>query len=257
MVSTGDNGPLKCTASVNWLIEDVPLAARMAANTMAPSSRPFDPSRLGQGQSQQESPTEFDISKLREDVLQQVTASLAAFIGTINYSAHGNKKISENVSGRTTSGASPEPDPEEKGAKALFDRDQLYNSVEHANEICCRYGVKILSINLISAYPADQGLMEALSQGAVATVMAEQTETAARGEAQAMLLRAKAESEAERIRAEGAAVAEETRAQGSLKAARQLETSDVAVMLAKMRTAGTALGDANANSFFFGLSGPT
>lgn len=61
---------------------------------------------------------------------------------------------------------------------------------------------------------------------------AEQTETAARGEAQALLLKAplghvgqlcveaKAEAEAARIRAEGDARAEEVRAEGSLKAGR-------------------------------------
>merc|ERR1719272_316281 len=33
-VTTGDNVPLETTATVNWRIEDVTLAARMAANTM-------------------------------------------------------------------------------------------------------------------------------------------------------------------------------------------------------------------------------
>ena len=37
-VTTGDNVPLEATATVNWLIEDARLAARMAANTMASSS---------------------------------------------------------------------------------------------------------------------------------------------------------------------------------------------------------------------------
>merc|ERR1711920_568220 len=37
-VTTGDNVPLEATATVNWIIEDAKLAARMAANTM--SSRP-------------------------------------------------------------------------------------------------------------------------------------------------------------------------------------------------------------------------
>merc|ERR1719217_2028097 len=100
---------------------------------------------------------------------------------------------------------SSEPEPEEKeGAKALFDREKLMSSVDHANNICGQYGVKVLSINLISAYPKDPSLLEALSQGAVATVAAEQIETAARGESNAMLLKAKAEAEAEQIRAEGA-----------------------------------------------------
>lgn len=150
-----------------------------------------------------------------------------------------------------------EPDSEGKEgrAKALFDQARLNNSVDHANEICERYGVKILSINLISAAPADRGLLDALSQGAVATVAAHQTETNARGAANAMLLQAKAEAEAAWIRAEGDAQAEVIRAQGSLDAASKLETSQVAVQLAKLKTAGSCLKDSKANTFFFGLQG--
>ena len=36
---------------------------------------------------------EFDISKLRQDVLRQVTASLASFIGSVSYSAHGHEAM--------------------------------------------------------------------------------------------------------------------------------------------------------------------
>lgn len=144
-----------------------------------------------------------------------------------------------------------------EGRRALFDPDRLVKSAEHANTICHQYGVKILSINLISASPSDRGLLDALSQGAVASVAAEQTETAARGDAQALLLKAKAEAEAARIRAEGDARAEELRAEGSLKAAKRLEDSEVAVSLAKLKTAGACLKDGKANSFFFGLQGAT
>lgn len=245
-VTSGDNVPLETTATVNWMIEDVILAARMSANTMQ---------HLGANQGT----SEFDISKLRTDVMRQVTASLAAFVGTISYSAHGNAGLTQHVQGanesKDTKGAEPEPEEEKGGVKALFDRDQMSDSVQHANEICGKYGVKILSINLISAYPADRALLAALSQGAVATVAAEQTETAARGEAAALLAKARAEAEAARIRAEGDAAAEELRAEGSLNAARKLEGSEVAVAISKMRVAGTALSESNANSFFFGLDG--
>lgn len=250
-VTTGDNVPLETTATVNWLIEDVKLAARMAANTM-PGAVSTSPT--GEGY-------QFDITKLRQDVLRQVTASLAAFVGSVSYSAHGHAMMAARVASNRRDISvekAAEPEPEQKGgAQALFDREQLHGSVDHANEICGQYGVKILSINLISAYPADRGLLEALSQGAVATVAAEQTETAARGESQALLLKARAEAEAEKIRAEGHASAEEIKAQGSLKAANSLETSEVAVLLAKMRTAGECLGEGKANSFFFGLQGPS
>merc|ERR1712048_1168427 len=124
--------------------------------------------------------------------------------------SHGHAGMAKGIEGNTAgrNAVTVEPDPEEdkevaSGRQALFDREQLSSSVEHGNEICRRYGVKILSINLISASPSDRGLLDALSQGAVATVAAEQTETAAKGEAQALLLKARAEAEATRIRAQG------------------------------------------------------
>jgi len=257
-VTTGDNVPLETTATVNWLIEDVRKAARMAANTMPGTGASAGHNH---GANSGVEPHLFDITKLRQDVLRQVTASLAAFVGSVSYSAHGHAAMSERISGPSGSRAgrmTDEPDPEEKegGAKALFDREKLSSSVDHGNEICGQYGVKILSINLISAYPADRSLLEALSQGAVATVAAEQTETAARGESNALLLKARAEAEAERIRAEGSAAAEAICADGSLKAAKLLESSEVATTIAKLRASGSALGEGKANSFFFGLGGP-
>lgn len=262
-VTTGDNVPLETTATVNWMIEDVQLAARMAANTM-PGTHPSE-AQSGYGrQAQQEAASsyQFDISKLKQDVLRQVTASLAAFVGSVSYSAHGHAAMAAQVHGgksQTSQKGEVEPDgePDEKdGAKALFDRERLDGSVKHANAICGQYGVKILSINLISAYPADRSLLEALSQGAVATVAAEQTETKSRGEASALLLKAKAEADAERIRAEGHAAAEAICAEGSLKAADMLAKSEVATAIAKLRASGQALGEGKANSFFFGLGGP-
>jgi regulator of protease activity HflC (stomatin/prohibitin superfamily) len=250
-VTTGDNVPLEAKATVNWLIEDAQLAARVAANTMIDVSR----------QTAQCSSNEFDISKLREDVIRQVTASLAAFIGSVSYAAHGHAAMAARVEGdgKTPTNKEPDPDPEAvdstAGRRALFDREQLNSSVEHANEICNRYGVNILSINLISATPSDHGLLDALSKGAVATVAAEQVQTAARGEAQALLTKARAEAEAAKIRAEGDAQAERIHAEGSLQAAQQLEASDVAVQLAKMKAAGQSLKEGKANSFFFGLQG--
>merc|ERR1719401_925094 len=251
-VTTGDNVPLEVVDNVNWRIEDVVLAARVAANTM-PGSTTTQSIQSPNG-------SQFDLTKLRQDVTRQLTASIAAFVGSISYSAQGHCSMAAQVEGKGVSaGCSDrkEPDPEElDGAKALFDREKLNGSVQHANEICSQYGVKVLSINLISAYPADRSLLEALSKGAVATVAAEQTETVARGEASALLLKARAEAEAERIRAEGHAAAEEICAEGSLKAAKQLENSEVATLIAKLRASGQCLNDAGANSFFFGLGGP-
>lgn len=254
-VTTGDRVPLMATANVNWLIEDAKLAARMAATTMTNPQPARGNRRENDGTLAAD---EFDITSLRQDVIRQVTSSLAAFIGSVSYSDHGGHAgMAARVEGKRpeVQSALAEPDPEEKDRKALFDPSRLNNSVDHANEICQRYGVKILSINLISASPADRGLLDALSQGAVATVAAQQTETAARGAANAMLLQAKAEAEAARIRAEGDAKAEVIRAEGSLDAAAKLQTSQVAVDLARMKTAGACLKDSKANTFFFGLQG--
>eukprot|EP00930_Biecheleria_cincta_P001701 TRINITY_DN102814_c0_g1_i1.p1 TRINITY_DN102814_c0_g1~~TRINITY_DN102814_c0_g1_i1.p1 ORF type:complete len:537 (-),score=118.87 TRINITY_DN102814_c0_g1_i1:38-1648(-) len=247
-VTTGDNVPLEATATVNWLIEDAKLAARMAANTMP------DSQRANHNQNAVAHSGEFDISKLRQDVLRQVTASLASFIGSVTYSGHGHEGMTTRMENDKKREAGIETDAGD-GRRALFDPARLSSSADHANRICSQYGVKILSINLISASPSDKGLLDALSQGAVASVAAEQTETAARGEARALQLKAQAEADATRIRAEADARADEVRAEGSLKAAQRLEESEVAVALAKLRTAGACLKEGNANSFFFGLQG--
>jgi hypothetical protein len=60
------------TSTVNWKIFDVEVAATMAAETMAVSGRAGEVSA--------------DITKLRKDVLKQSIASLAGFIGGVNYS---------------------------------------------------------------------------------------------------------------------------------------------------------------------------
>merc|ERR1719321_396468 len=69
--TTGDNVLLETQANLNWCVRDVALAARMAAETMK-----HDGNNV-KGE---------DISKLREDVLKQCTASLSAFVGSIRYS---------------------------------------------------------------------------------------------------------------------------------------------------------------------------
>jgi len=133
-VTTGDNVPLETTATVNWRIENVELAARMAANTMPGAAAQTPGAIVGHGSRRPDTGTEmhlFDITKLRQDVLRQVTASLAAFVGSVNYSAHGNAAMSATVAGGGPGGKNPaasnfEPEPEEKeGAKALFDREKL------------------------------------------------------------------------------------------------------------------------------------
>merc|ERR1711977_520123 len=108
----------------------------MAANTM-PGSLSSDAARpvaYGQPAQAPSSGTiwsepaahQFDITKLRQDVLRQVTASLAAFVGSVSYSAHGHAAMAQSIAGgKHSKAAASEPEPEEKdGAKALFDREK-------------------------------------------------------------------------------------------------------------------------------------
>merc|ERR1711904_723270 len=88
------------------------------------------------------------------------------------------------------------------GAGMLFDKGKLSSAVSHANEVCSRYGVEIININIISAFPKDAKLVEALAAGAVAAAEAEQAETAAQGQSKALMIKTQAEADAARIQAE-------------------------------------------------------
>merc|ERR1719262_1680523 len=72
MATSADNITMLVNSTVNWRIVDVEVAVTMAAETMAASGRAGD--------------VAADITKLRRDVLKQSLASLAAFIGSVNYS---------------------------------------------------------------------------------------------------------------------------------------------------------------------------
>ena len=88
------------------------------------------------------------------------------------------------------------------GAGFLFDPAKLEAAVGHANNVCEQYGVQIISINVISAFPVDGKLMNALAAGAVAAAEAEQAEMCAKGRSKAMMIDAKAEADAQRVRAQ-------------------------------------------------------
>merc|ERR1719263_385370 len=176
-----------------------------------------------------------DIKKLQNDVLKQATASLAAFIGDIRYS----DSFHVSAAGPSTVTAMPVA----QGGSAIFDGTRMASAVDAANAVTQTYGVTILSINIISAIPADHDLQQALARGAVASADAERAETVARGEAKAVRIRAEADAEAEKIRAEGAKAAAEL-----------LATSAVAVDLAKIGKTGEALQGKGTNTLFFGLA---
>jgi regulator of protease activity HflC (stomatin/prohibitin superfamily) len=243
--TSADNILLTVNSTVNWRVEDVAIAARMSAETMSHDGRDVKGANR-------------DITKLRSDVLKQAEASLASFIGSMNYSdtlhvsAANTLKAQASTSASSGAGSAYSP---------IFDVTRMTSAVDHANDITMKYGVKIISINIISATPADHNLRNSLAQGAVAAAEAQQAETAAegqakalqiasQGEAQAAVLRAHGLAEAAVIEAKACADAEMIRAEGAKKAADTLESSSVAVDLAKIEKTGVALG--GNSSFFFG-----
>jgi regulator of protease activity HflC (stomatin/prohibitin superfamily) len=123
----------------------------------------------------------------------------------------------------------------------IFDGRRMASAVEAANTITQTYGVTILSINIISAVPADKDLQIALAKGAVASADAERAETVAKGEAKAVGIRAEADAEADRIRARGAK-----------DAADLLSQNEFAVEIAKIKQTGEAIRGSGTSSLFFG-----
>ena len=227
--TSADNINMSVDSTVNWRIVDVEVAATMAAETMAAT---------GQGE------VAADISKLRRDVLKQALASLAAFIGSVNYSesfhmsaaaAHGRGTQAaanhHSVSSNVTSGMIvDDPDSEPSAAVAppppavyvdnpLYDMAKMGTAVEHANTVTRTYGIEILSINIISASPVDDALTKSLASGAVASAEALMMETAARGQANAVRIGANAEAERSTIEAQGTADSDIIRAKGNAQAA--------------------------------------
>ena len=224
--TSADNVKMHTQATVVWRVTDVQSAARMSAETMR---RDGNDTRRAD---------DSDLSKLRNDVLKQATASLASFIGEIRYSDSfhvsaalvGEERVSRSE--RSTSERPPDYSP-------IWDSHRMSDAVSKANVVTASYGVTVISINIISAVPADVGLQTALAKGAVASAEAEQAETVARGKARAA-----------RIMAEGDAMAETIRAEGALTAAEKLSGSAIAVELARLDKVGAALSEKT--SFFFG-----
>jgi len=207
----------------------------MAAETMASSGKAGD--------------VAADISKLRRDVLKQALASLAAFIGSVNYSesfhmsaaAQGNRQgggvavgqlIADEAAAASTESAFFD--------NPLYDLSKMGTAVEHANQITKTYGVTILSINIISASPVDQALTKSLASGAVASAQALQLETAARGKANAIRIEAEAEAQRTKIAAQGDADAALVRAEGAAEAAKVEAAGQKAAEL--LRSEGEAGG---------------
>eukprot|EP01026_Neomeris_dumetosa_P065961 TRINITY_DN63549_c0_g1_i1.p1 TRINITY_DN63549_c0_g1~~TRINITY_DN63549_c0_g1_i1.p1 ORF type:complete len:426 (+),score=64.28 TRINITY_DN63549_c0_g1_i1:63-1340(+) len=249
--TSADNVIMSVSSTVNWRIVDVETVARLAAETMSASG---EVDRRTQAQLQ-------DISKLRNDVLMQAKASLASFVGSVNYSDSFHMAATIQATARTSIGT-PSEDAHLQ-SNPMFNMIGMQGSVAHANDVTMKYGVEIISINIISADPVDGNLQKALASGAVASAEALMAETAARGQskatkidaearAEALKLGAQGEAEALLIKAKAEADAEILRAEASEKAAKMLEKSQVAVDLAKMGKASDIIGAKD--KFFFGQS---
>merc|ERR1719473_2382160 len=225
--TSADNVMMHTDATVVWRISQVDDAAKWSAETMNSDG------------SDTRCSSQTDIKKLRNDVLKQATASLAAFIGEIRYS----DSFHISAAGPSATTATPVHMPTEVtcSMSAIFDGTRMASAVEAANAITTTYGVTILSINIISAVPADKDLQQALARGAVASADAERAETVAKGEAKAVSIRAEADAEAERIRARGAK-----------DAADLLAENEVAVEIAKIKQVGEAISGQGTSSLFFG-----
>jgi hypothetical protein len=257
-MTTGDNITLGIVANVNWLVRDATVAA---------------------GRNVDSGVSQDSLKMIRDDVILQVTSSLAALVGAIQYGSHGTSGV--HASGATARASGDvdlddyEPDPEIKtGRKALWDSRRLENAVNDANAITERYGVHIMSINLISAAPDDPRLVDIMSRGAVAAVAAEESlkeahataqaaivqasaqKDTAQAAADAMLIQIRAEADAKEIAATADATSETMRARGSKEAGHLMGQSDVAVSLAKLKIAYEPFADNKASTFFFGLKGP-
>ena len=249
-VMTGDNVLLSVDATVCWNIENVQKCAERAAETMDAS---------GAGRDTQ------TINKLRSDVLKQAEASLSALIGKVNFSdtfsaatqiqagsappavhgvVAGQRLPVDGTAAETNETTAAPPQPHNA---LLFDLDKLHNAVCHANNMTTRYGVEVLSINIISAKPADKQLMQSLAKGAVAAAEAQQLETAARGQAKAAAIAAQGDADALYISAQADAAADVTRAEGRKQAAKLLNEERVAVDLATIAATGEALKHAKSS----------
>ena len=229
--TSADNIIMNVSSTVNWRIVDVECAATLAAETMAVSGRSSDVSA--------------DISKLRDDVLKQAIASLSSFIASVNYSdsfhlAAAAQASAESVEGMPVSNSSKNSASRDN---PMFDVFRMKSAVEHANTVTRKYGIEIMSINIISANPVDHNLTRALASGAVAAAEALQAETAARGKAKALKIEAEARAAALKIDAEAEAAAVLLKAEADMDAATMLEQSPVAVDLAKISASANAVGD--------------
>mmetsp|Transcript_15118 Transcript_15118/g.22274 ORF Transcript_15118/g.22274 Transcript_15118/m.22274 type:complete len:518 (+) Transcript_15118:59-1612(+) len=245
--ASADNVIILVDATVLWRVSDVDTAVKMSVKTMNSDGS--------------KAKALTTTTKLQNDILKQAEASLAYFIGTINFSdsmaaaAMTQRNRDQDLSDLPIAVAQPSDDqsPQDQVEFNLYNNGKLEDAVSHANEITKTYGVVIIGINIISAIPADENLRKSLAAGAVAAAEAQMMETTAKGKSRAIKIEAKATAEQTMILAKADADAEILRAEGAKQAADLLACNPVSVDLAKIERTGKALaGDGNHASFFFG-----
>ena len=244
--ASADNVVLVVDATVLWRISDVETAVRMSEETMRADGS---------------DPRSGELNKLRDGVLKQALASMAAFVGTINFSdklaaSALNQRMRDDqgsvVQAKAVSSAT-EATVADVDAYSIYNSDKLRDAMTHANETTRSYGVEIISINIISAIPKDDTLQRSLAAGAVAAAESQTLETTAQGKSRALQIEAAAQAKQTLILAQADADAEILRAQGAKEAADLLATNPVSGDLAKIERTGIALsGNGNNSSFFFG-----
>merc|ERR1711959_358505 len=117
--TSADNVMMHTDATVVWRVTNVNEAVRGSAETMTSDGQD---SKIGKS----------DVTKLRNDVLKQATASLATFIGGIRYS--DSFHISAAGSSATTAL------PVSSAISPIFDNARIASAVEAANAVTQTYG---------------------------------------------------------------------------------------------------------------------
>ena len=107
----------------------------------------------------------------------------------------------------------------------------------------------ITALNLISATPTDNLMNSALSAGASAASAANSVETAARGNAKAMMINATGEANSTVIRAKGDAESNIIMAEGAKLAAEEISLTPLTLELELIEKTGRALSR-NGNTTF-------
>lgn len=242
--TSADNVSLHVEATVVWHIQNPAAAARTAVDTMGAEGAKYNTIRM-----------------LADDVLKQARASLAMYIGELRYmdTFHLSSTIQEQRRNATKGAAavtSAQSPLEYENATAppeysrLYDDERMAGCVAHANLTTERYGVNIVSINIISASPSERTLTEKLAQGALAAAEAEMTETMAHADAKAAKIKQDIANENMRAEAQARADSAIIEAEGQKRAADLIASSELACELQRLQAMKGVLSDKAA--FFFG-----